>query len=159
MRPARLTAGVSSSGMEPKGVLVLLFPFLLSACESMEMPEASYSSRSEVVQDRAIERGWVPSWLPETARDIHERHDLDTNISQLTFRFETLGSAELAENCAPIDRNSAQMPRKVLVDGWPPELRGAQTVARFSFHACSGAGSIAYLAVDEEHKRAYFWNP
>src|SRR5262245_57995635 len=145
--------------MRSRGTVVWLFALLLSACDSMELPEASYSSRSEVVQDGAVARGWVPAWLPSTAKDLRERHDLDNNISQLTFAFETLGSTDLSQNCTRVDPSAATMPRKILVDWWPADLRSAKPLSRFSFYACSDAGSTAYLAIDDEQKRAYFWRP
>ncbi len=138
--------------------IVLLVLLILSACDSMEMPERAYDSKAEVVRDGAIQRGWVPQWLPETARDIREKHDLDTNISQLTFRFDALGPEQLAESCRPIDREAVPMPRKTLVDWWPSELRDSPATS-FSFHACADDSSTAYLAIDERQRRACFWRP
>jgi len=38
-----------------------------------------YPDRETVMEDRAIQEGWVPAILPESAYDIAETHDLDAN--------------------------------------------------------------------------------
>ncbi len=38
-----------------------------------------YPDKVVVVEQKAIERGWVPAILPETAYEISETHDTDTN--------------------------------------------------------------------------------
>ncbi len=39
----------------------------------------TYDTLSDVIEDRAIARGWIPNWVPETATNIHEVQNLDTN--------------------------------------------------------------------------------
>ena len=147
--------------MRPERAIALVLPLVCAACDWLDMPETqmaevAYSSRAEVVRDRAIERGWIPSWLPEDATDIRERHDLDSNISQLTFRFDKLNVSE----CVPIGADAVEIPRKVMVEWWPAELRDDRSVnSTFAFRKCQGANSTAYLAVDDKGKRAYFWRP
>jgi hypothetical protein len=65
----------------------LLFLALTSACARWDVLERAYASREEVVRDGAIERGWIPPWIPESAREIREVHNIDTNASQLAFAF------------------------------------------------------------------------
>lgn len=38
-----------------------------------------YPTLQAVKDDKAIERGWVPGLLPDSAYDIEETHDLDSN--------------------------------------------------------------------------------
>ena len=44
-----------------------------------------YPDRDSVVENHAIEHGWIPALLPDSAYDIEETHDIDTN--QLFGRF------------------------------------------------------------------------
>ena len=44
-----------------------------------------YPDRETVVANHAIEQGWIPALLPDSAYDIEETHDIDTN--QLFGRF------------------------------------------------------------------------
>jgi hypothetical protein len=46
-----------------------------------------YSSKEEVVQNKVILKGWIPSILPKTAYDIQETHNLDTNKFKGSFRY------------------------------------------------------------------------
>ena len=53
-----------------------------------------YKNIKEVHKDRAIERGWIPAILPESAYDITETHNLDTN--RLYGRFHYLQKDEVS---------------------------------------------------------------
>ena len=44
-----------------------------------------YPDKESVLKESAIEKGWVPPILPDSAYDIEETHDIDTN--QLFGRF------------------------------------------------------------------------
>ena len=49
---------------------------------------AEYATLADAVADGAVTRGWVPEWVPASARELQESHDLDTNESWLTFTFD-----------------------------------------------------------------------
>ena len=51
-----------------------------------------YPTLKAAEDDKAIERGWVPALLPDSAYDIEETHDLDTN--QLFGKFSYKESDE-----------------------------------------------------------------
>ena len=44
-----------------------------------------YPDKESVVKEKVIEKGWIPALLPDSAYNIEEMHDLDTN--QLFGRF------------------------------------------------------------------------
>ncbi len=44
-----------------------------------------YPDKESVVKEKVIEKGWIPALLPDSAYNIEETHDLDTN--QLFGRF------------------------------------------------------------------------
>jgi hypothetical protein len=58
---------------------------LCVACDSLER-ESAYATHADAVADDAILRGWIPPFVPESAREIREIHDLDTN--DVCLRFE-----------------------------------------------------------------------
>lgn len=74
-RPARnrLIKAVFASGLM----------LLCSACS--EIMEERYANMAEAERAGAIERGWVPRFVPASARNIRDVHDLDTNAQDLTF--------------------------------------------------------------------------
>jgi hypothetical protein len=62
---------------------------LCVACDSLER-ESAYATHADAVADDAILRGWIPPFVPESAREIREIHDLDTNeVSRPTTRRST----------------------------------------------------------------------
>jgi hypothetical protein len=56
-----------------------------------------YPSFQEVKDDTAIERGWIPAIIPESAYDISETHDLDTNQLFGSFNYKEPDEKKLLE--------------------------------------------------------------
>ncbi len=67
----------------PIATLVVLVT-LLCGCFS-DVLSSSHATRADAAD--TISRGWVPAVLPESATDIRESHNLDTNIGHGTFEF------------------------------------------------------------------------
>ena len=47
-----------------------------------------YDSKSVVKQEQAIEHGWVPGIIPDSAFEITETHDIDTNEIFGNFKYK-----------------------------------------------------------------------
>lgn len=127
---------------------LLFFTFILcfgTGCLPEETPEETYAGFDEVTAGGAIERGWIPEWLPETAVNIHEKHDLDRNTSILVF--DVGGSFLIPERCKP----AATTSRASLSAGWWPVAE----VAELPVYDCADG----LLAFDEASMRVYFWRP
>ena len=58
---------------------------LLSLFACSDVKEESYASWADAERAGAIERGWVPAFVPPNARGIRDIHDLDTNAQTLEF--------------------------------------------------------------------------
>jgi hypothetical protein len=80
------------------GVLLLILG--LGACRTDEQMESHYSNMQEAAADGAIERGWIPAWLPGSATDIREVHDVDTNEVWIRFQYEP-GQFSPPSTCSP----------------------------------------------------------
>jgi len=63
--------------------LVAIFLLSLSACS--EQAEEAYPTWAEAQRAGAVERGWVPAFVPRSAREIRDSHDLDSNRQTLFF--------------------------------------------------------------------------
>ncbi len=50
----------------------------LGGCDGL-VQTASYASYAEAEADGFVQKGWIPDFVPETAGQIDEAHDLDTN--------------------------------------------------------------------------------
>ena len=130
-------------GLVLVGLAVALFFGV--GCSAGEMPEEVYASYEEAVGDGAIERGWIPEWLPQTAVDIHEKHDLDRNHSILMF--DAGSSFVMPEGCEP----AAGAAEASLSASWWPDSE----VSELPAYDCGGG----LLAVGESGSQVYFWRP
>jgi hypothetical protein len=126
-------------------LFVLPLILLLAACQLGERPESSFANYQEAAASGMIERGWIPDWLPETAVNIQERHDLDTNASILFFS----AGAEFStpEGCEP----TSNPPAAAFKESWWPQSFSTD----WPVYDC-GSG---HLSVDEIRMSVYFWRP
>ncbi|MFJ0992683.1 hypothetical protein WLX36_23460, partial [Bordetella bronchiseptica] len=63
--------------------LPLILPLLLAACS--DAVQTQYRDLDEARAAGAIQRGWLPAWLPARTGAIAEAHDLDTNRRAARF--------------------------------------------------------------------------
>ncbi len=68
-------------------IFFTLFYFLLNHFFS-DMQINKYPNLQEVKNDTAIQRGWIPAILPDSAYNIVESHDLDTNTIFGSFNYK-----------------------------------------------------------------------
>ena len=90
------------------------------ACGSIEEPTEFYESRDALLADGVVDHGWVPPWLPNSVRAIHESHNLDTNEVWMRFRLDA-DDMELVAVCAPsfvVDVRNAHGPRSAQREWW-----------------------------------------
>jgi hypothetical protein len=79
--------------------LFVCLAFLAAGCS--ETFESRYFDWKEAKQDGAFERGWLPDWLPPSARDIKEIHNIDTNKGAFSFSVQTGWSPREIASCGP----------------------------------------------------------
>lgn len=89
--------------------IVLIMLVTLTACFNDLRLYSTYENMNEVKADGAIDRGWIPDWLPENAIGIHEHHDLDTSIRAISFTVDQLEEWPWPIECMPIE--TAERPR------------------------------------------------
>jgi len=78
----------------PVGVLVLL----CSGC-LFDEKYMTYDTIEEAKTDGAFERGWLPLWIPKNASNIHEYHNLDTNLQAISFSIPSTKEFYLPIQC------------------------------------------------------------
>ncbi|AKF24771.1 hypothetical protein YH65_04755 [Sulfurovum lithotrophicum] len=61
-----------------------------------------YSDTASVKEDKAIKNGWVPALLPDSAYDIEETHDMDTNQLFGRFYYKERDEAVIVQKLAPV---------------------------------------------------------
>lgn len=72
----------------------------LSACA--DIVEERYGSLDEARRAGAVERGWVPLFVPSAARNLRSVHDLDSNSQRLTFEVPPDAVKPMIDAVAPL---------------------------------------------------------
>lgn len=66
-------------------LIIVAVGLTANACQNRERLVSHYSAWEAILADGAVERGWLPSFLPSSSTNISEMHDLDSNAG--VFRF------------------------------------------------------------------------
>lgn len=127
-------------------VAALFFVTGIVACLPGETVEVTYNNVDDAAKAGAIERGWIPAWLPKTAVDLHEKHNLDSNTGILRFSLN-ISDLKIPSDC---QETTGPLPATLSADWWPADLHQTHTVFR-----CAGG----YIAVDEKNGHVYLWRP
>jgi hypothetical protein len=59
----------------------------------------SFDTYAELEASGLIERGWVSPYLPRSARDIDESHDIDTNVAWVSFEYSPGDTSLARQHC------------------------------------------------------------
>jgi hypothetical protein len=101
-----------------------------------------YATSAEARADDAFGRGWLPRVLPDSAFDIDERHNLDTNRGHGTFRFTEKDAGTFRTRLRPA--GAAEI----------ANIDGAERLGNgYSFYAFEDF----ILAINWRTQRAEFW--
>jgi hypothetical protein len=101
-------------------------------------------------------RGWLPATLPRSATEIHEWHDLDTNVCFGSFRFDPKERSTIELMLRPGQRRTMRIDRDPsFASPLPRDPREDQLVTvGFEFYSEPGFD----LAISWKAGIAYFWN-
>ncbi len=133
----------------------------LAVLGCLERIESSYATLGEAKRDGAIERGWIPGFLPPSAREIHEVHDLDTNSTRGSCLFDRSDLSVLRSALVELDREElagVEIPPPRGVRWWPRGLRGSLEHDAFpGWIMLRDPGGEWVVAVETQRPRALFW--
>lgn len=65
---------------------------------------SSFRTYGELQDSGLIERGWVSEYLPRSATDIEESHDIDTNRGWTSFKYQAGDTSVADTNCRLLHR-------------------------------------------------------
>lgn len=120
-----------------------------------ERREASYADLATAERAGAIRQGWIPDWVPRSAREIRELHDLDTNQSMLSFRYDPNDLLTVPSTCSQV-RPSEVSPAPFRASWWPNDVPPSAFVThRHAFFACEPGR--AFLAISDGQGEAHYW--
>lgn len=69
------------------GLVILFLTFLLFFLKNIDIETNYYLNKEAVLDDNAIQRGWIPNILPLNAYEISETHNIDTNEFHGRFKY------------------------------------------------------------------------
>jgi hypothetical protein len=135
--------------MNPRYSVLTLLVLALSCGETRE---SHYPDRAAAVSDGAIKRGWLPEWLPRSATNIDEWHDLDTNRTIASFSYAPTDPPILPSECRMLDalRSQAWAEKQV-----PRARAGSITVFECPEYSETDRAFVLRVGIDREASRAY----
>ena len=101
-----------------------------------------------------VHKGWIPAWLPRNAVELREVHNIDTNVSELTFEIPNAKAVDLPEDCKPIAY--AQTVQAYIQRRWWPSEEALKT--QYTFFECDAdAAKYVFVGLRNDGKRIVHW--
>jgi hypothetical protein len=131
---------------------------VMAGCERIEVVESIYPDYEAAVSAGAIDRGWIPEFIPPSAKEIKETHNLDTNEVWVSFVWGSGEWLSVEEDCRTVEGERIELPRKSGGGWWPPALVEASNPpprkSEYAYYRCKNG---AVLAVQSKERRVYYW--
>jgi hypothetical protein len=77
----------------------LLLVLVVASSRYLERPRSSFATYAEAEAAGMFKAGWLPSYLPKSATNIEERHDIDTNNVWASFSYAPEDTKTIQDNC------------------------------------------------------------
>jgi len=134
----------------------------VGACRDVDVDTESYATLGEAREAGAIDRGWMPSLLPEGAVDIRVAYDQGSDRRWGLFSFSEAAAAALK---AVLQTEEASLGGQTLdvpgrIEWWPVQLRGTLDESRIrdtGLRAYQTQQGDFMVAVNWNQRRAYYW--
>ena len=150
-------------------IFIVLAFGLIHWFKYLDWSESHYRNMRAARADTEVGGGWIPEWLPESTRDIHEIHNIDTNQIWISFKFERDDFLEAIESANVQSFSSLRLdegPRRHKVSWWPDRDDPALTADDADWRYYKGHGRIQmliggnyvyFVAADLSRGVAYYW--
>lgn len=128
----------------------LAIALFLSGCG--DLADERYGTWHEAERAGAVERGWVPPFVPTTARNLRSVHNLDLNSQRLTFRLLPGAVQPMIDDVVPLSRVNGDMLQKAITQAGWSQREGATVVA---YMMCTSKFSAVIVAEPDTGNVAY----
>jgi hypothetical protein len=135
---------------------VILFLIFLIFIKKIDTVSNSYKNYEELISiPNILNTGWIPNWLPKSAFNIEESHNIDTNEVWLIFNF--LPQDKFYSSCTLIEKKEVDFFLIDRVKEFPNFVKNNFKSLFFNnsliFYKCN----ITNLAIDFNKNFAYVW--
>jgi hypothetical protein len=134
---------------------------LLPGVACKENFETYYIDAVAARDAKAIERGWIPAFLPSSATKIYECHNIDTNQcwGRFSFAEDDIDWRDSLAEVAPSLLLEKSMDVAWSTRWWPSELRGSLSAgalekAGYRFYTYEGERTL--VAVNRKKGQVFF---
>ena len=86
-------------------IVLLLVGGSLWLLERSENPRFSFATFSEMEAAGLIAAGWLPEFLPRSAKQIEETHNIDTNEVSATFTYDIGDVQSVEAACSKVSQS------------------------------------------------------
>lgn len=86
-------------------ILFILVMIILSLFLFNPIISSSYNNYTELVESQVIDKGWVPEFIPKSAKNIFEKHNIDTNTGFVEFTFSLSDKESLLTHFYKADKH------------------------------------------------------
>ena len=126
----------------------------LAACLGTTTIDASYDDVTEALEAGMVEKGWIPDWIPRNAVNLREVHDLDTNVSELSFEIPDAVEMRLPVDCKPVGYPET-VETRIHRRWWPTEKELRES---FYFLECDAdAADYKFVGIRKDGRRILQW--
>ncbi len=149
-------------------MLLISLVIVLTTSGCSERKEVFYKTYAEAVSGGAMEGGWLPTFFPKSAREIYERHDLDTNEVWVHFVFSGQEVKSVPNSCFRIESDQVIYPRVNQVKNinwWPKDIQD-RSGRSYEFYQCTHGIKLqgsskqmkSFLAIEgSQDGKAWYW--
>lgn len=89
-----------------KNIAITALLLLFVGCG--EQIDETYPTYADAERAGAVERGWIPAFVPLSASDIVDSHDLDTNRQKLQFKLPPSAINEMVADLRKVSANDQE---------------------------------------------------
>ncbi|KJR40727.1 hypothetical protein MCHI_003371 [Candidatus Magnetoovum chiemensis] len=151
-------------------IAAFLLAVIFVSCDiyDPDVEESFYQTYGEAIDKGAVNRGWVPDFIPSDAIKIFERHNIDSNEITIKFNYFPSNLSPIYRSCNKIERSQAQYPRRS-PRWWSDNLKPSAAFfngSSYEFFLCNveikyesspSQKRTAFLALDNTTLTAWFW--
>jgi hypothetical protein len=135
---------------------------LIVGCGYSDAVTNAYATKAEAEQAGAVERGWVPRGLPESAREFREAHSVEGGRVWGLFSFAPEDGDALRALVDPKEISASGLRPEIpaRIEWWPLLLRStldAEQIRSAGLQPYRSKDGTLVVIVNWKQGRAYYW--